>query len=175
MILVESDAEGDWGESSDWEELADRSARAAVAASRFEGLADAGLEIEISVKFTSDAEVRALNGAYRNKDKATNVLSFPMIDASLLSSLMDVDGGQALLGDVVLAHGVCAREAEERGIPVDRHASHLIVHGVLHLLGYDHEQGDEDAELMEATERQALAAIGISDPYAITEVHDQQP
>jgi probable rRNA maturation factor len=175
MILVESDAEGDWGEATDWTQLAERSAMAAVAASRFDGLVDAGLEVEISVKFTSDAEVRALNAAYRNKDKPTNVLSFPMIDASLLNSLTAVDGGQVLLGDVVLARGVCGREAEERNIPVDRHASHLIVHGVLHLLGYDHEQGDEDAELMEATERQALAAIGISDPYAISEVHDQQP
>ena len=70
-----------------------------------------------------------------------------------------------LLGDIVLAQGVCAREAAEKGVAVEDHATHLIVHGTLHLLGYDHETGDAEAEAMEAIERQALASLGIADPY----------
>ena len=77
-----------------------------------------------------------------------------------------------LLGDIVLAHGVCARDAAERGIAMTDHAAHLIVHGCLHLIGYDHETGDADAEDMERVERQALAALGISDPYALQPVLD---
>jgi probable rRNA maturation factor len=75
-----------------------------------------------------------------------------------------------LLGDVVLAHGVCAAEAADKGVAVETHAAHLIVHGTLHLLGYDHDTGEADAERMEHVEREALAAIGIADPYAVTEV-----
>ena len=113
------------------------------------------------MKFTSDDEVRALNAAWRGKDKATNVLSFPMAEAP---------EGAPMLGDIVLALGVCAREAAEKEVPVETHATHLVVHGMLHLLGYDHETGDDDAEAMEAIERKALASLGISDPYAVTEV-----
>ena len=71
---------------------------------------------------------------------------------------------------IVLAHGVCASEAEEKGVTVSAHATHLVVHGTLHLLGYDHETGDEDAEAMEAVERSALERLGIADPYSVTEV-----
>ena len=67
-------------------------------------------------------------------------------------------------------HGVCAAEAEAKGVAIEVHATHLVVHGTLHLLGYDHETADEDAEAMEEVEREALAAIGIADPYAVTEV-----
>ncbi|HEX8448268.1 MAG TPA: rRNA maturation RNase YbeY, partial [Allosphingosinicella sp.] len=75
--------------------------------------------------------------------------------------------GEALLGDIVLARGVCAAEAAEKGIAVCTHAAHLVVHGALHLLGYDHERGDEDAETMEEAERRSLASLGIADPYEI--------
>jgi probable rRNA maturation factor len=75
------------------------------------------------------------------------------------------DGGEVLLGDIVLADATCAAEAEEKGISVRDHGAHLVVHGTLHLLGYDHEQGEEEAEAMEAVEREALAALGIADPY----------
>ena len=75
-----------------------------------------------------------------------------------------------MLGDIVLALGVCAREAAEKDVSVETHATHLVVHGMLHLLGYDHETGDDDAEAMEAIERKALASLGIADPYAVTEV-----
>ena len=133
------------------------------------GTADASLadsDAEVSIVFTSDAEVQALNARWRGKDKATNVLSFPMADEPLPGS----DAGR-MLGDIVLAHGVCAAEAAERNIPVESHAAHLVVHGTLHLLGYDHETSDADAEEMEDVERRALAALGIADPYKVTEVH----
>lgn len=170
MILVETDSGEEWDSRTDWEDLAERSVRAAVASSRHAGLIDSPLAIEVSVKFTDDAEVKALNADYRGKDRPTNVLSFPMMEPELLDQLSGADGGETLLGDVVLARGVCAAEAADKAVPVETHAAHLIVHGTLHLLGYDHETSDEDADHMEATEREALASLGISDPYAITEV-----
>ena len=156
-ILVESDVSEDWDSRTDWPALAERSVLAAVAHSDFPDLADT----EVSVKFTSDAEVRGLNAAWRGKDKATNVLSFPMADTP---------EGAPMLGDIVLASGVCAREAAEKNVPIETHATHLVVHGTLHLLGYDHETGDAEAEEMEDIERKALASLGIADPYAVTEV-----
>jgi probable rRNA maturation factor len=171
MILVEADAGEDWDSRIDWSALADRAVRTAVASSCHGGLLDSGLAVEVSVKFTHDDEVKALNAAYRNKEQPTNVLSFPMFEAELIDQIIAADGGEVLLGDIVLAHGVCAAEAREKGVAVETHAAHLVVHGTLHLLGYDHETGDEDAETMEEVEREALAAIGIADPYAVTEVH----
>ena len=165
MILVESDTSGEWDSSTSWPDLADRAVRAAVGASDWADLGESPLGVEVSVRFTGDAEVQALNRDYRGKDRPTNVLSFPMLDADLLEQLIAAAGGEALLGDVVLAHGVCAREAAEKGIPVRDHACHLVVHGTLHLLGYDHEQDEAEAEAMEETERRALAALGIADPY----------
>ena len=170
MIVVEADASEEWDSSTDWGALAEQAVRAAAASSRFGALTGSALSVEVSVKFTDDAEVKALNAAYRNKDRPTNVLSFPMFEAELLEPLVEADGGEILLGDVVLAHGVCAAEAEEKGVAVAIHAAHLVVHGTLHLLGYDHETGEDDAEAMETVERDALAAIGIADPYAVTEV-----
>jgi probable rRNA maturation factor len=167
VIRIESDASGDWDSSIPWPELAAEAVPAAVAASRHGALIDSGLCVEISVKFTDDKEVQSLNAAYRGKDKPTNVLSFPMFEAELLDSLVMADGGEVLLGDIVLAAGICAREAEEKGISVPDHAAHLVVHGTLHLLGYDHEQGEEEAERMEAVEREALASLGIADPYPV--------
>jgi probable rRNA maturation factor len=147
-ILVDSDVAEEWDSKTDWSALAERAVRAAVAYSDWPDLADT----EVSVKFTSDDEVRALNAAWRGKDKATNVLSFPMAETP---------EDAPMLGDIVLAQGVCAREASEKDVPVETHATHLVVHGMLHLLGYDHETGDDDAEEMEAIERQALASLGI--------------
>lgn len=169
MIHVEADTGEEWDSRIGWADLARQAAGSAIRHSGHAALADSSLDVEISVKFTSDEEVRALNAAYRDKDKATNVLSFPMVDAELLERIESA-GGEVLLGDIVLAHGVCAAEAAEKQVSVETHASHLVVHGTLHLLGYDHEDGDEEAEKMEEVERRALAAIGISDPYAVTEV-----
>jgi len=167
MILVEADASEEWDSSTDWARLARSAVRAAVAQSDMSGLLETGLTAEISVLFTSDDEVKGLNAAWRGKDKATNVLSFPMVEAGQLASLAGADGGEALLGDIVLAHGICAAEAAAKGLAVCTHAAHLVVHGALHLLGYDHERGDEDAETMEDAERRALAELGIADPYEI--------
>ena len=155
MIGVETDVSEDWDSRIDWEALARRAVHAAIAHSRHPGLS---ADSEISVKFTDDVEVRALNGAWRGKDSATNVLSFPMAAEDELADAQ-------LLGDIVLAHGVCAAEAAEKRIPFEHHAAHLVVHGTLHLLGYDHEIGDAEAEEMERVERAALAALGIADPY----------
>lgn len=166
MIHVEADAGEDWDSRIGWAELAERAVVAAVRCSDRSALADAESEVEVSVKFTDDDEVRALNAQYRGKDKSTNVLSFPMAEAGDLDRIT----GPMLLGDIVLAHGICAVEAAGKGVAVETHASHLVVHGALHLLGYDHELGDDEAEAMEQVEREALAAIGISDPYLITEV-----
>ncbi|HLL30366.1 MAG TPA: rRNA maturation RNase YbeY [Allosphingosinicella sp.] len=164
MILVEADASGEWDSSTDWGALADAAVRAALAESEAFALLDGEATAEVSVKFTDDAEVRALNAAWRGKDKATNVLSFPMLDTGAV--LTEV-GGDVLLGDIVLAQGVCAEEAAAKGIGVRDHARHLVVHGMLHLLGYDHERGEGEAEKMEEAERRALAALGIADPYEI--------
>ena len=159
MIGVETDVGGEWDKRVDWAALARRSVHAAIAASRHSGLIDN----EISVKFTSDEEVRALNAQWRGKDRATNVLSFPMADDGDLAA-------SPLLGDVVLAYKICAAEAADRKVPIEMHAAHLVVHGTFHLLGYDHETSDADAEEMEEAERRALASIGIANPYQVTEV-----
>ena len=165
MIVVESDVSEDWDSSIDWAQLAQAAVRAAVAQSDLAGLLASGLAAEVSVRFTSDDEVKGLNAAWRGKDKATNVLSFPMIEPDQLASLARAADGEALLGDIVLAHGICSAEAVAKGVATCTHAAHLVVHGTLHLLGLDHETGEGEAEAMEAAERRALAGLGIADPY----------
>ena len=169
MIHVETAIERPWP-GGDWDALADRAVRAAIEASAHGEIAILATTAEVSVRYTSDEEVQTLNRSYRQKDKPTNVLSFPMIQPDLLDALdLGEENGEALLGDIVLAHGVCAREAQEKTVSVEDHATHLIVHGTLHLLGYDHEQGEAEAEAMEEIERVALATLGIDDPYAVRE------
>jgi len=113
--------------------------------------------------------VQTLNAQYRQKDKPTNVLSFPMVQADLLDTIgQNSDDGEVLLGDIVLAYGVCASEAAEKNISIEHHATHLIVHGTLHLLGYDHME-DHEAEAMERIEIDALGSLGLEDPYLIRE------
>jgi probable rRNA maturation factor len=111
----------------------------------------AGETREVSVRFTDDGELRGLNAQWRGIDKPTNVLSFPAASQGL--------------GDIALAFETVQREAEHAGKPPLSHASHLVVHGILHLLGYDHEDDDE-AKVMEDRERVILAGLGIPDPYA---------
>jgi len=160
--------EAPWPDA-DWDALATRAARAAIERTPHGELLTAAAAIELSFRLTSDAEVRTLNAQFRHKDKPTNVLSFPMIQPDLIETVaQNSDDGEVLLGDIVLAHGVCAAEAEERGIAVADHAAHLMVHGTLHLLGYDH-MTDDEAEHMEAIEIDALAALGIADPYLLRE------
>ena len=171
MILVEADQSGDWDSSTDWDALAERAVQAAVAGSNLpRHSAFSARTSSSSVKRTETSMSIALS-IRRGKDKPTNVLSFPMLEPSLLGALAAGGEGEALLGDIVLASGVCAREAADKGIPIADHAAHLVVHGTLHLLGYDHEDGEEEAEAMESVERAALASLGIADPY-LTETHD---
>lgn len=159
-MLFETDIEDNWPSTVDWEALATRCAQAAAQVAP-ELAHD---RLITSLLFTSDEDIRALNAEWRNKDKATNVLSFPMLEREDLLDLSPA-GPPEMLGDIALAFETCAREAEEKGIAVEHHATHLIVHGLLHLAGYDHETSDEDAEAMEALETKALAVMGLADPY----------
>jgi probable rRNA maturation factor len=146
MIEVEAEDQ-DWVSAlPDWETLATGAAEAA--------LADEVEPGEISILLADDETVRDLNNRFRGKDTSTNVLSFPAHETAT---------GQ--LGDIVLAYGVCAREAVEQNKPLAAHLQHLVAHGVLHLLGYDHED-DAEAEVMEDQERRILAGLGLPDPYA---------
>lgn len=121
------------------------------------------VESELSLVLTDDAEVQELNAAWRNKDKPTNVLSFPAFEVAI---------GQKpgpMLGDIVLAFETVKREAALESKRFEDHTSHLIVHGLLHLLGYDHEN-DTDAEQMESLETIILGNMGIQDPYATDDI-----
>ena len=149
---------------ADWEQLAQSAVAAAIAHSPYAAFATDQPTYEIAVKLTSDAEVHELNRAYRDKDKPTNVLSFPMVQADLLQGTSNTDDGEVLLGDIVLAEGVCATEAADKGMSLADHAVHLMIHGTFHLLGYDH-MDDNEAQAMEALEIAALASLGLSDPY----------
>ena len=164
MIDVAVQAERPWPQQ-DWETPGVRAVEAALRATPHAELAESEALVEVSIRLTSDAEVHDLNLRYRGKDKPTNVLSFPMVQPDLLETVsQNSDDGELLLGDIVLAYGVCAREAEEKGVTLEAHAAHLIVHGTLHLLGYDH-QGSVEAEHMESLERDIMARLGLHDPY----------
>lgn len=149
-----------WPPSSDWPDLAERAAEAAqqVAPEL------ANQRLTASLLFTLDEEVHILNREWRSKDMATNVLSFPMLTREELLGLKP-DGGPEMLGDLALAYETCAREAAEKAIPIADHAAHLIVHGLLHLAGHDHVDGDAQADAMERLEINALAIMGLKNPY----------
>ena len=164
MILeVALEADPEWDSSIGWADLAEAAAEAAIAESRFPQLTAGPRSVELSVRLSADEEVRALNAHWRGKDKATNVLSFPLAGEAELAAA-SVDGPELMLGDIILARGVCAAEAAEKAVTIDQHAAHLFVHGTFHLLGYDHHD-DEAACDMEARETRALARLGIADPY----------
>lgn len=152
--------------SDEWRRVRDAAGlcREAVRATlRHLGAADRSAEV--SVLLTDDETVRGLNHSYRHKDKATNVLSFPGHEDGLAACRGMAGGRPVILGDVILAAGVLVAEAEAQAKPLSNHLRHLVVHGVLHLLGFDHES-DTDAERMEAVERAVLATLGVPDPYA---------
>lgn len=147
MIDVELE-DAAWGEALPHAEaLAREAAEAALKADDFPQGA-------ITVLLANDEAVRELNARFRAKDYATNVLSFPA-----------PPNPEDHLGDIALAYGVCVKEAQEQGKTLAAHLQHLVVHGVLHLLGYDHEI-ETEAEDMEGLERKVLAGLGIADPYA---------
>lgn len=126
---------------------------AAAVTERAAAAAQGGVEGDLVILLTTDEAVHDLNARFRGKDRPTNVLSFPAADSAFPH-----------LGDVVLAYGVCAAEAEAQGKTLADHLTHLTVHGVLHVLGHDHEV-DAEAEAMETEERKILASLGVSDPY----------
>ncbi|MFT4026925.1 MAG: rRNA maturation RNase YbeY [Novosphingobium sp.] len=152
--------EAAWPPATDWADLAERAAEAASTVAPELG----NPRLSASLLFADDAEVRELNRQWRAKDKPTNVLSFPMLERGALLALA-ADGPPELLGDVALALETCGREAAEKGIPLASHAAHLIVHGLLHLAGHDHEISPAQADAMEALEIKALALMGLADPY----------
>lgn len=163
MLEIALEADEEWDSSSSWEELVHRAAEAAIAESAFPQLAHSPRPVEISVRLTGDEQVRALNAEWRGKDKPTNVLSFPMLEEADMQQA-NVAGPELLLGDIILARGVCEAEAADKGVSVEQHATHLVVHGTLHLLGYDHHEDDEAAD-MESREVRALGRLGIANPY----------
>ena len=167
MLTIETDVASDHWPAADWETLAEAAVRAALAETPHGHLADGPLLVEVSIRLTDDAEVHTLNRQYRHKDKPTNVLSFPMVQADLVDNLANSDDGEVLLGDIVLAAETCVREAGEKQWPVAQYAQHLIVHGLLHLLGYDHELGETQATAMEALESMACRALGLPEPYPV--------
>ncbi|RYE08571.1 MAG: rRNA maturation RNase YbeY [Hyphomicrobiales bacterium] len=149
-IEISRNAEG-WPEALD--ARADVAVRAALklAKPRITGAA------ELSIVLTDDAEQQELNRDWRGMDKPTNVLSFPQIEP-----FGPVTG---ILGDIILARETLEREAVEQGVSLEDHFTHLVVHGFLHILGYDHLEEDE-ALAMEGLETQILASLGVADPYA---------
>ncbi|MBN9074465.1 MAG: rRNA maturation RNase YbeY [Rhizobiales bacterium] len=151
-VMVEA---GAWPDVPALEALAERVVGAALA--EMDGYSG---KTELSLVFTDDAHIQALNAEWRGKDKPTNVLSFPAFSAAA-----GMTGLPPMLGDIVLASETVTREAGLEGKPLDHHLSHLIAHGLLHLLGQDHET-EAEAEAMEALERRILARLAIPDPYA---------
>ena len=157
---LDTSIEADWPPELVWDLLADRAAAA---------LSDivpelAHSRLSASLLFASDTEVQALNREWRGRDQPTNVLSFPMLEREELLALASA-GPPELLGDIALALETCTREAADKGISLEHHTAHLIIHGLLHLAGYDHETSPEDARAMEVLEINALAQMGIADPY----------
>ncbi|HEV2514310.1 MAG TPA: rRNA maturation RNase YbeY [Devosia sp.] len=140
-----------------WPETLEAVAETAIRAALQHSEAEVTGVTEVSVVLTDDAEQRELNRQWRGFDKSTNVLSFPQIEP-----FAPVSG---LLGDITLARETVAKEAEEMGIAFEAHFTHLVVHGFLHLLGYDHIE-EADAEEMEGLETEILQSLGIADPYA---------
>ena len=147
MIEVEIEDAAWTGALPDVAAVAERAAAAALGT----------VEGDVVVLLTDDDTVRDLNARFRDRDRPTNVLSFPAAE-------MPLPGQAPHLGDLVLAYGVCAAEAQAQGKSLGDHLSHLTVHGVLHLLGRDHE-AEAEAEAMEAEERDILATLGVADPY----------
>lgn len=149
-ILVEA---GEWLPKARLKRIAEKVIAAASEKLKLD-LADGA---ELSLVFTDDGHIKSLNRKFRGKNKATNVLSFPGAPAA--------NGGIGpILGDIVLAEETVSREAAAEGLTLEAHLAHLILHGFLHILGYDHEDGGE-AETMEGLETAILGGIGIADPY----------
>jgi len=164
MPLTELTIGPEWDERENWTELCETSARSAIQVSPFQKLLMEVDKTEISIKLSDNDEVQTLNKNYRNKDRPTNVLSFPLVTRDILKSFSDGYEAEILLGDIVMAKATCDKEAEEKDISLANHVSHLVVHGTLHLLGYDH-QSQREALAMEKLEVSALQFLDIANPY----------
>ena len=149
MIEVEIESDGWTDALPDAEAVVERAASAALG----------DVAGDLVVLLTDNSAVQLLNAEFRDKDKPTNVLSFPGGD-------MQMPGAPVHLGDIVLAFGVCRDEAAAQGKSLTNHLTHLVIHGVLHVLGRDHAD-DAEAEAMEAEERTLLASLGVADPYIL--------
>lgn len=143
-------------------DVEERCRRAATAA--FSGVWRDPRPAEASLLLTDDSQIRALNRDYRGRDEPTNVLAFAALEGGHLLTGPDIEG-PVVLGDVVVARETALAEAARDAKSPADHLSHLVVHGILHLLGYDH-QSEEDAVTMEALEVRVLATLGVADPYA---------
>jgi len=150
-------------ESEEWPEALESALAATAAAVLTECLTTAAATVELGLTLADDDTVRTLNRDHRGQDKPTNVLSFPLVDGGGFEP--EAPGAPLLLGDVILAYGTVAREAAEQGKHLADHAVHLVVHGVLHLLGHDH-LTDAEADAMERLEARILCKLGIADPYS---------
>jgi probable rRNA maturation factor len=166
MVDVELDMGVVWSKSDFGSCEVEKAVDAAIRFAAIAELADPVVPVSVSIKLSDNAEVQALNREWREKDKPTNVLSFPMLDDEELEALLTgtYNAPEIMLGDIILAYETCAAEAAEKGIPIAYHATHLVIHGMLHLLGHDHIEEDE-AEMMEALEVKALASMGLHNPY----------
>lgn len=149
-IAVEADG---WEAVPALEALARRAIATALAEAR------PGQDAAVSLLFCDDAAIRRLNADWRGQDKPTNVLSFPAAGGA------SMPGGPPMLGDIAIAWGTTRREADQEGKALEAHLTHLLVHGLLHLLGHDHET-DNEADAMERLERRVLDRLGVADPYA---------
>ncbi|MDZ7823999.1 MAG: rRNA maturation RNase YbeY [Ahrensia sp.] len=155
---------GAWDDSADLQTLADK-----IVAQVFAHLKMPDVTSELSVLLTDDAEIQEINAQWRGQDKPTNVLSFPAVQMAVGAK------PGVMLGDIIIAYETLAREAAIENKSFHDHFTHLFVHGLLHLLGYDHEN-DDDAALMEKQETDILQTLGVDDPYAadthLSEVED---
>ena len=163
MLEIDIINEG-WSADAAWEARAEQACTATLAATPYANTFGAGTEL--CIRLSTDEEVHALNREWRDKDKPTNVLSFPQLEVDDLAAFLSGQKPEqpTLLGDIILARETCEREAADKAVPFEAHATHLIVHGLLHLLGYDH-MTDEDAQTMETIERHVMARLGLHDPY----------
>jgi probable rRNA maturation factor len=152
-----------WSDRQDWSDLIARICVHALRFTPYTELADSPVLVDLSVRLTDDATVQALNQDARGINKPTNILSFQFLDDAELSRLTRLPA--ATLGDMALAHETIRREAVVQDKAFEDHVIHLVVHGLLHMLGYDH-QDDAQAETMEMLERDILAGLGLADPYA---------
>lgn len=166
MIDVELDIGLEWSSSGFGQSEVEKAVDAAVKFATIPALADPPVPVSVSVKLSDNKEVHALNLEWREKDNPTNVLSFPMLDDEEIDALLvgKHEAPEIMLGDIILAYGVCQAEAAEKNIAIADHATHLVIHGMLHLLGHDHID-EQEAEAMEALEVKALASMGLHNPY----------